>query len=144
MAPFTSDESYQNFLDEAQNDYLRAYYGANLDRLIAIKRRHDPQNIFHSPQSIPLRPTNPRAPPRISGGGEGVLAGGAWGVPPSPGVRWDVSQPGAPPAGGRGGVPYLPLSSVGGQGASHPRGRRGAPPPGGAGGVPPHGLITSS
>ncbi|HLH22077.1 MAG TPA: FAD-binding oxidoreductase [Chloroflexota bacterium] len=54
MAPFTSDESYQNFIDEAQSDYLRAYYGANLERLVAVKRRYDPQNVFRFPQSIPL------------------------------------------------------------------------------------------
>jgi FAD/FMN-containing dehydrogenase len=54
MAPYTSDESYQNFIDEAQNDYLRAYYGANLERLVAVKRRYDPQNVFRYPQSIPL------------------------------------------------------------------------------------------
>jgi FAD/FMN-containing dehydrogenase len=54
MAPFTSDECYQNFIDEAQNDYLRAYYGANLERLVAVKRRYDPRNVFTYPQGIPL------------------------------------------------------------------------------------------
>lgn len=62
MAAFTSDESYQNFIDEAQNDYLHAYYGANLERLVEVKRRHDPRNVFSFPQSIPLSlgATSPR------------------------------------------------------------------------------------
>jgi FAD/FMN-containing dehydrogenase len=54
MEPFTSDECYQNFIDEAQNDYLRAYYGANLERLVAVKRRYDPRNVFTYAQGIPL------------------------------------------------------------------------------------------
>lgn len=59
MARYTSDESYQNFIDAGQQDYLRAYYGANLDRLIEIKRRYDPENVFHFPQSIPLSQGSP-------------------------------------------------------------------------------------
>ncbi len=54
MRPFTSDESFQNFIDGAETDYLRAYYGANLERLVEIKRRYDPGNLFRFPQSIPL------------------------------------------------------------------------------------------
>jgi hypothetical protein len=54
MRPFTSDQSYQNFIDGAERDYLRAYYGANLERLVEIKRKYDPSNLFHFPQSIPL------------------------------------------------------------------------------------------
>jgi FAD/FMN-containing dehydrogenase len=54
MRPFTSDESFQNFVDGAETDYLRAYYGANLGRLVEIKRRYDPGNLFRFPQSIPL------------------------------------------------------------------------------------------
>ncbi len=54
MRPFTSDHCYQNFIDEAQNDYLHAYYGVNLERLVAVKRRYDPLNVFTFPQSIPL------------------------------------------------------------------------------------------
>ena len=44
MRPFTSDESFQNFIEEAETNYLRAYYGANLERLVEIKRKYDPDN----------------------------------------------------------------------------------------------------
>jgi hypothetical protein len=54
MRPFTSDECYQNFIDEAQNDYLQAYYGLNLDRLIRVKRQYDPTNILNYQEGIPL------------------------------------------------------------------------------------------
>jgi FAD/FMN-containing dehydrogenase len=54
MRPFASDESYQNFSDEAESGYLRAYYGSNLERLVEIKRKYDPGNLFRFAQSIPL------------------------------------------------------------------------------------------
>ena len=54
MRPFTSDQSFQNFVDGAETDYLRAYYGTNLERLVEIKRRYDPGNLFRFPQSLPL------------------------------------------------------------------------------------------
>ena len=54
MRPFASDEGYQNFCDESETDYLRAYYGANLERLVEIKRKYDPTNLFRFAQSIPL------------------------------------------------------------------------------------------
>jgi FAD/FMN-containing dehydrogenase len=53
MGPFTSDRSYQNFIDPALDDWPRAYYGENLDRLVRIKRRYDPDDIFRFAQSIP-------------------------------------------------------------------------------------------
>ena len=54
MRPFTSDESFQNFADGAETNYLRAYYGTNLERLVEIKRRYDPVNLFRFQQWIPL------------------------------------------------------------------------------------------
>jgi FAD/FMN-containing dehydrogenase len=54
MQPFTSDQSYQNFIDGAETNYLRAYYGANLERLVDVKRKYDPNDLFRFPQSIPL------------------------------------------------------------------------------------------
>jgi FAD/FMN-containing dehydrogenase len=54
MRPFASGESYQNFSDEAETGYLRAYYGANLERLVEIKRKYDPTNLFSFAQLIPI------------------------------------------------------------------------------------------
>ncbi len=54
MRLFASEESYQNFSDEAETGYLRAYYGANLERLVEIKRKYDPNNLFRFAQSLPL------------------------------------------------------------------------------------------
>lgn len=51
---FSHHESYQNYLDQDIDDYLQRYYGANLKRLIQIKRQIDPDNVFHHPQSIPV------------------------------------------------------------------------------------------
>lgn len=53
MDPFTRG-AYVSYQDDRIKDWLRAYYGDNLERLIEIKRKYDPDNVFSFPQSIPL------------------------------------------------------------------------------------------
>jgi len=48
------DGAYVNFLDAEGPERVRAAYpGATWDRLVAIKRRYDPDNLFHVNQNIP-------------------------------------------------------------------------------------------
>lgn len=54
MEQYTSPSCYQNFIDPSQENYLDAYYGANLAQLQAVKRKYDPTDLFHYPQSIPV------------------------------------------------------------------------------------------
>jgi FAD/FMN-containing dehydrogenase len=44
--------SYQNFPDPTLTDWRRAYYGANYDRLVRVKRKYDPTGFFSYPQAI--------------------------------------------------------------------------------------------
>lgn len=49
-----SGETYQNYPDRELPDYLDRYYGSNLERLINIKRKWDPNGYFRSRMSIPI------------------------------------------------------------------------------------------
>jgi FAD/FMN-containing dehydrogenase len=52
MLPYTRG-AYVNYADSTLADYLHEYYGANAERLVRIKQRYDPDNVFNFPQSIP-------------------------------------------------------------------------------------------
>ena len=52
LGPYV-EGSYINVPDSSIND-LRTYYGDNLGRLQEVKRKYDPENVFHFEQSIPL------------------------------------------------------------------------------------------
>jgi len=54
MQPYLAGGAYQNFTDRSQDNWPRAYYGQNLERLVEVKRSWDPDNLFRFPQSIPV------------------------------------------------------------------------------------------
>jgi FAD/FMN-containing dehydrogenase len=54
-APFSTGSVYVNFLSSDDESRVRAAYGVNYDRLVALKNRYDPTNLFRVNQNI--RPT---------------------------------------------------------------------------------------
>jgi FAD/FMN-containing dehydrogenase len=53
LVPYTVG-TYVNFPDPAIADWPEAYYGANLARLVAVKAKYDPRNVFRFPHAIPI------------------------------------------------------------------------------------------
>jgi FAD/FMN-containing dehydrogenase len=52
MTPALTGESYINFLSAEGDDRVRAAYGANYDRLVALKDEYDPTNLFRLNQNV--------------------------------------------------------------------------------------------
>jgi FAD/FMN-containing dehydrogenase len=52
LHPHSLGGSYVNFMMEEGVDRIRATYRDNYDRLVAIKRKYDPDNFFHVNQNI--------------------------------------------------------------------------------------------
>lgn len=63
-----------NYLDVTLDRWqaLARYAGANAGRLVAVKRRHDPHDLFSTPWSVPptLEPPTERGPAREDAGRE--------------------------------------------------------------------------
>jgi FAD/FMN-containing dehydrogenase len=51
-APYASAGAYVNFMTAEEGDRVAAAYGSNYDRLVQLKQRYDPENIFHLNQNI--------------------------------------------------------------------------------------------
>ena len=52
LEPFASSGVYVNFLGNEGEGRVRAAYGVNYERLVALKNRYDPANFFHFNQNI--------------------------------------------------------------------------------------------
>jgi FAD/FMN-containing dehydrogenase len=50
--PYSMGGAYVNMMMEEGDERVRASYGGNYDRLIEIKAKYDPDNLFHVNQNI--------------------------------------------------------------------------------------------
>jgi FAD/FMN-containing dehydrogenase len=51
-APFSTGGVYVNFLSQDEADRVRGAYGSNYDRMVRLKQRMDPTNLFRSNQNV--------------------------------------------------------------------------------------------
>jgi FAD/FMN-containing dehydrogenase len=52
LRPFMADRVYVNYLDSDEKERIRSAYGPNYERLVELKRRYDPENLFRLNQNI--------------------------------------------------------------------------------------------
>ncbi len=52
IAPHSEEGGYINFMAEDDQDRIKANYRGNYERLVKIKRKYDPSNLFHLNQNI--------------------------------------------------------------------------------------------
>ena len=53
LRPHLAERRWLNYLgDDQADDAIRAAYGPNYDRLREVKRRYDPENVFHLNHNI--------------------------------------------------------------------------------------------
>ena len=52
LGPYMANAFYVNYLDNDDTDRVRAAYGPNWERLVQLKTRYDPENVFHLNQNI--------------------------------------------------------------------------------------------
>jgi FAD/FMN-containing dehydrogenase len=52
LTPFSTGEAYVNFMTEEEADRVESAYGASYERLVELKNRYDPTNLFRMNQNI--------------------------------------------------------------------------------------------
>jgi FAD/FMN-containing dehydrogenase len=53
VAPYTADDVFLNYLGGDEAERVHTAYGPNWERLVTLKRRWDPDNVFRLNQNIP-------------------------------------------------------------------------------------------
>ena len=53
LQPFAPAAVYVNYLGLEGEERVRAAYGSNYERLVALKNRYDPTNLFRLNQNVP-------------------------------------------------------------------------------------------
>jgi len=64
LDPMGNGESYQNYPRISQTDYRRRYWAEQFPRLLGIKRKYDPGNMFRYAQSVSPEPGQPWPAPQ--------------------------------------------------------------------------------
>jgi hypothetical protein len=59
MRPFLAADSYGNYLADEGEAVARAAYGPNYDRLVSLKNKYDPTNIFRLNHNVKPTAENP-------------------------------------------------------------------------------------
>ncbi|MEJ2507688.1 MAG: BBE domain-containing protein [Ignavibacteriaceae bacterium] len=52
LHPYSSGGAYSNFMMDEGHDRVKASYKNNYDRLVSIKNKYDPENLFRVNQNI--------------------------------------------------------------------------------------------
>ena len=52
MRAFSTGATYPNFLGDEGTDRMRSAFGANVERLAAVKATYDPDGVFRTHQAI--------------------------------------------------------------------------------------------
>ena len=53
MRPYVTGGAYINYIDpDLRTNYRAAYYGAHVSRLVAARKRYDPDRVFRFAQAV--------------------------------------------------------------------------------------------
>ena len=66
LHPHSEEGAYVNFMMEEGEERIRASYGDNYDRLVKVKTKYDPENLFHINQNVRPAGTRPVGPSETS------------------------------------------------------------------------------
>jgi hypothetical protein len=67
MRPHLSNASYLNYVGDEGEEPVASFYGRNYERLVALKRKYDPTNLFRLNQNIV---PYPKSTPTVSSGAQ--------------------------------------------------------------------------
>jgi FAD/FMN-containing dehydrogenase len=52
LHPFSAGGAYLNFIGTEGEDRVKSSYGGNFERLVSLKKKYDPDNLFRINQNI--------------------------------------------------------------------------------------------